>query len=393
MIAMAPHGYCLLWDPTLIWGTVASNALIALAYFTIPAALIAIVQKREDTGFNWVFWAFAAFIVSCGVSHLMHIWNLWHGNYLAEMIVLALTAIISMFTAIALWMLLPTIAAIPSNADLRRANKELQQSIDQRDRALEQLRKESAARQAAQSKAQLLQVSRLTAMGAMTSTIAHEINQPLTASANFLAGAATLARELGRPGDAVESAIARAQAQADRASEIIRRMRAFAQRGEIARTDERPQDLLDHAVQSFISRYDRKDIDIRINAAEGLPLVSVDQVHLEQVLLNLLRNAADAMRDQEDARIVLSATELDPAIEFVVTDNGPGLSPDEIENVFDLFNSSKSDGMGLGLSLCRTLIEAHGGTIWAENNADGGAKIVLRLPLKAQAVSMGSDQS
>ena len=110
----APHGYCLLWQPWLIWTTAIADALIAIAYFSIPLALVVFVRKRRDIAFGGVFWLFALFITACGTTHVLGIWNLWHGDYGVEAIVKAITAVASIFTAILLWPLLPKAIALPS---------------------------------------------------------------------------------------------------------------------------------------------------------------------------------------------------------------------------------------------------------------------------------------
>jgi hypothetical protein len=115
----APHGICLLWDPGLIWLHVASDALIAAAYFSIPVVLTIFVWKRRDVEFGWIFWAFALFIMACGLTHVMSIYTLWVPAYGAEGILKAITAVASVVTAAILWPLLPRLLAIPSPAQLR----------------------------------------------------------------------------------------------------------------------------------------------------------------------------------------------------------------------------------------------------------------------------------
>jgi hypothetical protein len=139
----SPHGICLLWEPELIWLHVVSDALIALAYFSIPFALAIFVSKRRDVEFGWVFWAFAIFIMACGVTHLMSIYTLWVPIYGIEGITKALTAIASIVTAAVLWPLLPKLLAIPSPSQLQQAYAALEREGRQR-RGVEEMLQKSA---------------------------------------------------------------------------------------------------------------------------------------------------------------------------------------------------------------------------------------------------------
>lgn len=378
---MAPHGYCLLWDPTLIWGSILSDGLITIAYLTIPAALVHVVRSRRDTGFGWLFWAFAVFIVACGVSHAMHIWNLWHGHYGVEILVKAVTAVASVTTAIVLWRILPTLVELPSQSDLLVANAELQQRVAERDEALSRLEKEVAERIRAETKAHILRVSRLSAMGAMASTIAHELNQPLTASSNYIAAAAQMVDELRPPQPALTQVLSKARAQSTRVSEIIKRMRAFTLKGEVIRQPTHPASLVNSALETLRGRFRTEKIEVVVDIASDVHDVAVDRVQIEQVLSNLFRNALDALLSSEQRRIQISAIETAEAVEFRVIDSGPGLKVGAGADVFQLFASTKPNGLGLGLPLCRTIVEAHGGRIWAESTAGAGATFVVALPI------------
>lgn len=265
------------------------------------------------------------------------------------------------------------------------AHRELEAKVQERDDALEKLRLEAANRAEAESQAQILQISRLSALGAMTSTIAHEINQPLTASANFLAVAAARVGTLGDAGLDAALAISRARDQANRANSIIRRMRAFAKNGHVARTKVGPHEVVQLALDDLRSRSGKTEIPILVHIDSDVPQIAVDVVQVEQVIANLLRNAADALEGMPNPQIIVRAHIVDRELELRVQDNGPGLSDSQLEEVFFLFSSSKTEGLGLGLPLCRTLIEAHGGRIWAEHAAGGGAEFIVRLPISDES--------
>ncbi|HEY6257370.1 MAG TPA: ATP-binding protein [Xanthobacteraceae bacterium] len=147
---LAPHGVCLLWQPGLIWLHVLSDGIIALAYFSIPIVLAAIVAKRPDIDFGWVLWAFVTFITACGATHVFGIWTLWFPDYAAEGAVKGVCALVSILTAIGLWPLLPKILALPSPEQLRRANEGLQRQMDEREAALRALEREKSERRKAE---------------------------------------------------------------------------------------------------------------------------------------------------------------------------------------------------------------------------------------------------
>jgi hypothetical protein len=137
---LSPHGFCLLWEPELIWLHVSSDLAIGFAYYSIPVALAYIVWKRSDIAFGWMFWMFAAFILACGTTHLFNVWTLWHADYGIEGGVKFVTAIASIATAITLWPVVPRVMALPSPAQLRLANDALSHQVREHVASLETLR-------------------------------------------------------------------------------------------------------------------------------------------------------------------------------------------------------------------------------------------------------------
>lgn len=225
-------------------------------------------------------------------------------------------------------------------------------------------------------------VSRLTAMGEMASSLAHELNQPLSAISNFTRGSITLL-ESSKPDLArIRSALERASEQALRAGEIIKRLREFVAKGETQHSIENPAQLLEEASALALFGVKEKGVRVSLRCDRDVGTVVVDKVQIQQVALNLIRNAVDAMEnsDRRELTISVRAHGKDTAL-FSVTDTGTGISPEVAERLFQPFVSTKPNGMGVGLSICRTIIEAHGGKIWADPNISGGTTFNFTLPL------------
>lgn len=228
--------------------------------------------------------------------------------------------------------------------------------------------------------AELVHMSRLTSMGEMASALAHELNQPLSAIANYLKGARRLLgpdEKTARVGEAID----RAAEQALRAGQIIRRLRDFVARGESELQVESLSKMIQEASALALLGAKEYGIRIRFDFDPKADAVLADKVQIQQVLINLLRNAVDAMQDQPRRELAVSTArfEDDQAV-VVIADTGPGVSPEIREQLFQPFVTTKRSGMGVGLSISRTIVEAHGGRIWVEPNDGEGA--VFRFTLQ-----------
>lgn len=240
----------------------------------------------------------------------------------------------------------------------------------------------------------MLQVSRLATIGEMAAGVAHELNQPLTAIANY---AQACDRLLGRPGadlEEVRGALREIAAQAVRAGDILRRLRSLArsqsmrrERAEINATIEGIRDLI--LADGRVHR-----AQVHFELAERLPPVSIDTAQIQHGVLNLVRNGLEAPADSDtEVRelTVRTSTAPDGDVEIAILDNGLGLSPQALERLFDPFFSTKPEGTGLGLAISNTVVRAHGGTLGYRPNAPRGACFYIRLPAEEPG-SMESDR-
>jgi PAS domain S-box-containing protein len=535
-----PHGMCFLWQPQLIALHVVSDSLIALAYYSIPVALIYFVTKRTDLAFPSIFVLTGLFILACGTTHIMGVWTLWYPDYRLDGGIKAATALLSVGTAAAIWKVMPLALALPSTAQLERANELLGTEINQRQRAEAALREANAElerrvaartadlqeevlrrrateatlraseerwrsmfeasavgiavidqqnhfaaaneafqkmvgytseelqslgplditheedRKATQemiedvqsgkrqdyhtekrycrkdgkviwvrvstaraldsssalqgipaiiediterkraevawhdAREALSRATRLTVMGELSASIAHEINQPLAA---IITNGHACERFLtfSPPDlDEVKDAVGEIVRDGRRASEVLKRIRAMSKNS----APERGQVDVNHAIAEVLAltrdELLRHRVSVQTDLHSNLPTIMADRVQLQQVVLNLVMNGIDAMRAVADRSRILTVRSLlsdRGNIAVNVADSGIGLDPANRERIFDTFFTTKPEGMGMGLAISNTIIEAHRGRLWAESGSPFGAVFAFTLPLVAGAGS------
>jgi two-component system sensor kinase FixL len=239
---------------------------------------------------------------------------------------------------------------------------------------------------------ELAHVSRVSAMGTLATSLAHELNQPLTAIANYV----ETARDLLHEPDAETLAIVRealddCAAQSVRAGQIVRRLRDFISRGETERRIESLRKLVTEASALALVGAGEHGLEVQVKLDQRADAVLVDRIQIQQVLLNLIRNAIEAMQQSRVRRLLIaSAPEPDGLVRITIADSGPGLDPHVADRLFEPFLSTKATGMGLGLSICRTIVEGHGGRIWAEPSKLGGTAFHFTV-IDASGENDGSD--
>jgi two-component system sensor kinase FixL len=234
---------------------------------------------------------------------------------------------------------------------------------------------------------ELLHVSRLSAMGQMTAAIAHELNQPLTAILNYINAARRTVSALKDPQAArVAELIEKAANQTSRAGQIIRQLRDFVEKRETARTELNLNSVVEEAIA--LASVGSADANVKtiVELAPELPSVLIDKIQVQQVVINLVRNSVEAMQAVSRRELkVTTARDPENGVQVTVSDTGRGLPPEVASRLFHPFVTTKEKGMGIGLSICHSIVEAHGGRIWAAPNEKGGASFHFRLPAAAPA--------
>ena len=274
------------------------------------------------------------------------------------------------------------------SAAQRSSAESLRWARDTLELKVQELERANAERNHAQdalhkAQAELAHMTRLTTMGELTASIAHEVNQPLAA---VVTNANASLRWLGEPSpdlNEAREALRRIVRDGNRASDVIARIRSLLKKGETDRMRLDVNRVIQEMVELTRGEVLQRQVSLKTELSVNLPLITADRVQLQQVLLNLIINAAEAMSTNKDQlRLLLIRTERmePPAVRVTVEDTGVGIDSQQVERLFDAFYTTKPNGLGMGLSICRSIVEAHGGRLWATANHGPGATFQFTLP-------------
>jgi signal transduction histidine kinase/CheY-like chemotaxis protein len=374
-----PHGMCYLWQPGTLWLNVASDALIAAAYYAIPFALYYLVhERRKEIPYPGIILMFAAFIVLCGTTHLMEIWTVWHPEYRLAGALKGVTGIVSVATTFALFKLMPQAMQLRSPAQLQQEvgartaqlanlNEELRAQVDARDRAEAQLQDRD------QRKDEFL------------ATLAHELRNPLAPIRHAVkilseAGATPEQQRWGR--EVIDRQAHRMALLLDDLLEVSR-----ITRGQLILKKQRVtlSSLITAAVETARPLIDSKELMLTVSQPPERIDLQADPLRLSQALSNLLTNAAKFT--PRGGRIQLVVTQTPTDIVIAVRDTGIGFEPTLAPQLFEMFTQAHDatepaeGGLGIGLSLVKGLVQLHGGKVSAESGGKGlGAEFKILLP-------------
>ncbi len=370
-----PHGHCYLWQTGLVWLHIISDATIALAYYSIPFLLIYFISKRKDVPFNGVFLLFGAFIIVCGTGHLMEIWTLWHPDYWIAGALKALTAIISIYTAFALFYLMPQALTLPSPAQLEIINQALSSEIVERKRIEQELRlAEEVAQNSSQAKSEFL------------ANMSHELRTPLNGILGYtqiLQRTESLS-EKGRKG--VSIIYQCGSHLLTLINDVLDLSKIEARKLELHPVDFYLPAFIDSVAEICRIRAEQKVIAFHIQLDPNLPTgVYADEKRLRQVLINLLSNAIKfthqgsvTFKVQVIAQQSNANGQTNYKIRFQVIDTGTGITPEQAEKIFQPFEQvgnqkRQSEGTGLGLAISQKIVLLMDGQIQVQSEFGKGS--------------------
>lgn len=337
-----PHGHCYLWTPSLVILHAGSDALIGLAYVAIPIALLMVVRQRRDLPFSWMFVLFGVFIVACGLTHLVEIWNIWNSNYWFSGGVKFVTAAASIPTAYMLFRLLPSIRSMPTRDDLLYANRALENANYELDQ--------------------------------FSSAVSHDLRAPLRRMSGF--SEALKNNHSGQLDEQGQHYLDRIQEASDGMESIIDDLLALSQLQREALKNEAVD--LSRIAERVVTELREADPErrVEVDIQSGLTLQG-DANMLTIALKNLLSNAWKFSKEQSQARIRVGATTIEGRRVIFVQDNGVGFDMSLANKLFDPFQrlhgESRYPGTGIGLTIVDRIIRKHGGEIWPESRKGKGS--------------------
>lgn len=371
-----PHGYCLFWNQPLLLNYVVSGSLIAVSYFSIPFGLVYFIRQRKDLAFRWVFVMFAVFIVGCGATHVIDIVTLWTPAYWLGAGVRHVTAIASVATAVALWLMLPKAIRLPSPAQLTLANLELQAQIAERERVEQELRRVNEMLETRTAELEALNKE----LELFSYSVSHDLRAPLRGIAGF---SKVLQEDYSSQLDAAgQGYLNRITTAADRMGNLIDSLLELSR---LSRSEPKQQEvdltqLARTVLRDLQEREPQREVEVTVKENA---LASGDPQLLMIVLENLLGNAWKYTRKQERASIVFGFTTFEGEATYYVQDNGAGFDMSFSSKLFGVFQRlhthQEFEGIGIGLATVQRIIHRHGGRIWAEGEVDKGATFYFTL--------------
>ena len=290
--------------------------------------------------------------------------------------------------AIICFLLVILVMYLRSSRDLNNRLKTSKESLEQ-----EIKERQFAQEQALNHQAELAHVARLSTMGEMASGLAHELNQPLSAINTYVQGCIRRINMGNHDSEAIINALQLTAQQADRAGGIIRRLRSFVRKGESHKTYTDINHIVNEVTGFLETQLRNKKISLTLDLEADLPPVLADIIQIEQVLINLLKNGIESMSGIDEPTIAVTTRRLNQAfVELCVIDSGHGISEDKLKRIFNPFFTTKTSGMGMGLSISSSIIETHDGKLYAENNNDQGARFCFTLPITEEHLGTNNNE-
>jgi len=388
-----PHGHCFLWQPDIMWLHILSDVVISASYYSIPFALVYFARKRPDMPFRLLFLLFSLFILLCGTTHIFSIWVLWYPDYGPEGLIKALTAIVSLVTAILIWKLMPQLLTVPSPIQLQKLNAELRQNQE----IIEQ-RVNQRTLQLAEANQKLEESTRFaekanTAKSEFLANMSHEIRTPM----NAVIGIAHIL-SISTPLTAKQQeCIKTLQFSADSLLALINDLLDISKiESETITLDHIPfglEQLITEAVTIMSVKAQQGGIMLSMQYDAELAGQFVgDPMRIRQVLLNLVSNAVKFTERGSVTIDVRGEKNADDNMQAIITvsDTGVGIPADKQQSVFNKFSQAgtviarKYGGTGLGLAISKALVELMGGCIWVESEVGKGSRFTVTLPLARQ---------
>jgi signal transduction histidine kinase/ActR/RegA family two-component response regulator len=387
----APHGYCLMWRPDVFWLHVISDATIAIAYLSIPAAIAVFAIQRRGTGHRWVLWMFGAFVLACGMTHIFSIWTMWYPDYGASGIMKATTALVSIVTAAALWPLLPKAIRIPTVAELEGRVQDRTARLESANAALknENLHRAQAESQLVGAKNDAEAASR--AKSTFLSVMSHELRTPLNAILGYAQLMEMTTRgEFGATNDKKEEYLGHIRSGGEHLLRLIEEILDLS-RIEAGHISIAPQaialsDVIDATLSEVAPTAREKSMKISVDAMADIHL-QADPMRLRQVLSNLIVNAVK-YNDEGGNIWIRTALGQDRNVEIRVEDDGWGVPENKHHELFQPFarlgrETSGVGGTGIGLALTQRIAELMDGAVRYEARPEAGSTFVVSLPVAA----------